>query len=263
MDTEIARALFTRVIQSSEILGIDPAFRKQVAAARDKLMPYKIGKYGQLQEWIQDYEESEPGHRHISHLWALTPGFEITPRGTPDLAKAARVTIDRRLKSGGGGTGWSRAWLVNFFARLEDGDAAYDSIKVLFTRSTLPNMFDNHPPFQIDGNFGGAYGMADMLMQSHAGEIALLPALPGAWPEGSIKGLRARGSVGVDVAWAAGKATKATIRPDFAGEYKIRAPKGQQIASIKAASAVPLKTTPDGAVTVKLAAKQAYAVTFK
>ena len=263
MDTEIARALFTRVIQSSEILGVDQDFRKQVTAARDKLMPYKVGKYGQLQEWIQDYEESEPGHRHISHLWALTPGFEITPRGTPDLAKAARTTIDRRLKSGGGGTGWSRAWLVNFFARLEDGDAALDSINVLFTRSTLPNMFDNHPPFQIDGNFGGAYGMADMLMQSHAGEISLLPALPKAWADGSIKGLRARGSVGVDIAWAGGKATKATVRPDLPGEYKIRAPKGQQVASIRAAAAVPIKATADGAVTVKLAAHQTYAVAFK
>ena len=263
MDTEITRALFTRVIQASEILGTDADFRKQVSAARDKLMPYKIGKYGQLQEWIPDYEDAEPGHRHISHLWALTPGFEITPRGTPDLAKAARVTLDRRLKAGGGGTGWSRAWVVNFFARLEDGDSAFDSLKVLFSRSTLPNMFDNHPPFQIDGNFGGTYGMADMLMQSHAGEIALLPALPSAWPEGSIKGLRARGSVGVDVAWAGGKATKATLRPDFAGEYKIRAPKGQQVASIRAANAAQFKPTADGAVTVKLAAHQTYAIAFK
>ena len=264
MDTEIARALFTRAIEAGEILGVDADFRKQAAAARDRLMPFQTGRYGQLREWIEDYDEPEPGHRHISHLFALFPDNQIALRATPALAQAARVTLERRLAAGGGGTGWSRAWIVNFFDRLEDGEAAYENLLALFAKSTLPNMLDTHPPFQIDGNFGGTSGIAEMLLQSQNGEIGILPALPKAWPEGAITGLRARGAVAVDIAWTAGKASRVVLRPAIAGERKLRPPPGQRIAAVVSrGNPISFSPTAEGAVAVQLAPGQVYEVRFQ
>jgi len=226
MDHQIIRNLFDNTVKASEILGVDEDFRRTLIEKRAKIAPNQIGQHGQLQEWLEDKDNPGNHHRHCSHLWDVHPGNGITPRGTPKLCKAAETSLRHR---GDGGTGWSKAWKVNFWARFEDGDHAYRMLQGLIAGSTFPNMFDACPPFQIDGNFGGTSGIAEMLLQSHAGEIALLPALPSTWPDGHVKGLRARGGVEVDVAWKDGKATRVTLKPKMDGRCKIRVPKGQQI----------------------------------
>lgn len=221
MDTQILRELFTAIIESGKILGIDKEFGEKLRELMSRLPENKIGKYGQIMEWAVDYDEAEPGHRHISQLFGLYPADQITRRFTPGLADAAKATIDRRLSYGGGHTGWSRAWIINMWARLLDGEKVSENVRLLLTHSTNPNMFDSHPPFQIDGNFGGAAGITEALLQSHSGEIRFLPALPSEWSEGEAKGLRARGGFTTDFSWKNGKLEKAKVVSDMGGECRI------------------------------------------
>ncbi|GAB6165155.1 glycoside hydrolase family 95 protein [Thermostilla marina] len=226
MDQEIIWDLFTNLLDAAEVLGIDDAFTRRVREARERLALPKIGDDGRLMEWAEPFDEPSPGHRHVSHLFGLHPGHQFSPAETPDYADAARKSLEYRLAHGGGHTGWSRAWMINFWARLEDADKTYENVQALLIKSTLPNLFDTHPPFQIDGNFGGTAGLAEMLLQSHAGEIAILPAWPlNHWGAGSVSGLRARGNVEIDIDWKNEKPTRVVFRPQSDGRHLVRFPK--------------------------------------
>lgn len=221
MDSQILHNLFTAVIESSEILGEDRNFAEMLRQLRDKLPQPEIGKYGQIMEWAIDYDEAEPGHRHISQLYALYPYNLITKRHTPELADAAKATLIRRLTHGGGHTGWSRAWIINMWARLHEGKLVGENIAALLAHSTNINMFDMHPPFQIDGNFGGGAGIAEALVQSHSGEINVLPAIPDEWESGSVRGLVCRGGFVVDFAWTNGKVTEMYVHSNCGNKCSI------------------------------------------
>ena len=261
IDFQIIRSLFTRTAHACKVLGGDGEFVAGLEAIMKKLPPIKISeRYGTIQEWIKDYEETEPGHRHISQLFGLYPDDSIN-ESDPAIFDAAKKTIARRIENGGGETGWSRAWTICFYARLKDGNNAMKHLKYLLSNCTAYNLFDIHPPFQIDGNFGGIAGMTEMLIQSHLGSpdariVELLPALPDIWPKGRINGVKARGNLTFDLEWNDGKVTKSVIRAEKDSTLRLK---------LNDRTGVPKESgfeIADGILTVAIPASEAITLTF-
>jgi alpha-L-fucosidase 2 len=251
MDHQIIRALFKACIETADILKTDAAFAQKLAETSRQIAPNRIGRYGQLQEWMTDIDDTTSHHRHVSHLWGVYPGEEITPADTPELLKAAMKSLRYR---GDDGTGWSLAWKINYWARFLDGEHAYTMIRKLFNPvyeagqkmsggGSYPNLFDAHPPFQIDGNFGGAAGILETLVQSHLNEINLLPALPGALPTGRVTGLCTRGGFEMDMTWKNGKLETLTIRSKAGNPCRLRY--GNNVVSVNTAKGKTYRFGPD------------------
>ena len=262
MDNQIIRELFTNTINAAAILGVDSDFVQVLAAKKARLMPTSIGRDGRIMEWLQEYEEVEPHHRHVSHLYGLYPGNEISLDKTPELAEAARKTL---LARGDESTGWSMAWKINFWARLRDGNHAWKLLTDLLrpcvdTKTnmvngggTYPNLFCAHPPFQIDGNFGGCAGVAEMLLQSQHGCIEVLPALPTAWANGSFSGLKALGGAEVSAEWKEGAVEWMTVKATHEGDFRIKLPRkdASPLSLLVNQKAISLPVV-DGTITVSL-----------
>jgi alpha-L-fucosidase 2 len=234
MDHQIIWETFTNCLRCAEILNLSEPVIQEVRAALANLCGPSVGTDGRLMEWTESFEEPEPGHRHISHIYGVYPGYQFVDNA--NLLTGARKSVEHRLAHGGGHTGWSRAWLINVWARLKDADRAWENVRQLLIRSTLPNLFDNHPPFQLDGNIGGAAGLVEMLVQSHHDAVEFFPALPLAWTEGSVKGLRARGGFAIDLDWHTTKTARLTSllgrasRLRYAGDIHVRTLEGQTVA---------------------------------